>query len=129
MRRTYAIIIISILIVALAAYLYMHFAFLKIKDPKPGDPGPQSDVDLRPLIIAKLKRFVKDGSNGLYNLSIEKLEPDVLQSEFYALNATLTPDTAALTQLDSAKKAPDNIFKISLDSLHITGISPEDFLH
>src|SRR6266496_2271684 len=129
MKRTYSIIIISILVVAIAAYLYVHFAVLKIKDLKPGDAKPQSDIDFRPLIIAKLQQLVKDGSNGLYNLSVEKLEPDILQSELYALNATLIPDTAALTRLDDAKKAPDNVFKISLDSLHVTGISPKDFFH
>jgi len=121
MKRTYYIIIISILIVVIAAYLYVHFTVLKIKDPKPGDSKSQSGMDVRPLLIAKLKQLVKDGSNGLYNLSIEKLDPDVVQSQLNIIHATLVPDTAALTRIDNAKKAPDNVFKISFDSLHIAG--------
>src|SRR6478672_7694068 len=127
MKRTYYFVI-AILIIAIGGYLYIHFSLSQIKDAKHVHPKPQSDIDLRPLIITKLQQIVKEGSNGLYNLSVEKLEPDILQSELNILNATIAPDTAELSRLDIAKKAPDNFFKISFDSLHITGITLKDLL-
>ena len=127
MKRTYYII--AVLIIAAGVYLYLHFSLSQIRDTKRRYPKPQSDIDLRPLIANKLQQLVKEGSNGLYNLSVEKIEPDILQSKLDMLNATLSPDTAELTRLDMAKKAPDNVFKFSFDSLHITGITLQDLLH
>jgi hypothetical protein len=129
MRRIYYIIIGTISLIAITAYLYIFFSQPKTNNAKHEDIKSKSDIDLRPLIITKLQQLVKEGSNGLYNLSVEKIEPDILRSELIALNATLTPDSTALVKLNNAKKTPDNVFKISFDSLHITGITLEDFLH
>jgi hypothetical protein len=128
MKRIYYIII-AVLIITVGVYLYIHFSLSQIKYANHVHHKPQSDMDLRPLITNKLQQLVKEGSNGLYNLSVEKLEPDILRSELDVLNATLTPDTSELARLDIAKKAPDNVFKFSFDSLHITGITVNDLLH
>ena len=53
----------------------------------------------------------------------------MLASEFDMINVTLTPDPAVLAKLSFAKKAPDDVFKIAFDTLHITGISLLNFLH
>jgi hypothetical protein len=124
-RRPYSIII-AILAIVVSACIYLYF--LKANAPKP-HPQSESPIDLRPLIISKLQQLVKEISEGLYNLSIEKLEPDVLQSQIDVFNATLVPDTAALQRLDKELKAPDDVFKISFSSVHITGLSVLDFLH
>ena len=128
MKRTYYLCI-AVLIIAIGGYLYIHFSLSQIKDAKHGNPKPQSDIDLRPLITTKLQQLVKEGSNNLYTLSVENLEPDILRSQLDILNATLTPDTSELTKLDIAKKAPDNVFKFSFASLHITGITFNDLLY
>lgn len=124
MKRAYYIII-TILLITIAGYFFIS-SFLNSRHN--GDPIPQSNVDVRPLIITKLQQIVKEGSNGLYNLSVEKLEPDVLRSELKVLRGTLTPDSAELMKLDIAKKVPDNVFRISFDSLRISGIAPQDLL-
>ena len=76
-----------------------------------------------------MKELVKDGSGGLYNLSIGNIDVDFAASAFDIINASLTPDSAALAALNMAKKAPDDVFKIAFDTLHIKGISLADFLH
>src|SRR3954464_15888217 len=119
MKRTVYIIIATVVFLAAAGLLYIHFSSKQSKDPKLQIPKAQSAVDLRPLIVKKLQQLVKDGSDGLYDLSIEKLEPDISKSQLDVINAKLTPDSAALQKLDSAKKAPDDIYKISLQALHI----------
>lgn len=125
-RKSIFIIIIGILAVSISAYIYLHF--LKANAPGPRSQS-KSQIDLRPLIISKLQQLVKESSEGLYNLSIERLEPDVLQSKIDIFNASLVPDTATLQRLDKELKAPDDVFKISFRSMHITGLSVLDFLH
>ncbi len=126
MKRTPYVVIIAILILVACAYIYLHVS--KANNPQPVAKS-ESPIDLRPLIISKLQQLVKDGSEGLYTLSVEKLEPDVLLSKIDVFNATLVPDTAALQRLDKELNAPDDIFQISFTSLHITGLSVLDFLH
>ena len=57
------------------------------------------------------------------------MDADVSASAFDIINASLIPDSAALAALNIAKKAPDEVFKVAFDTLHITGISLLDFLH
>ncbi|MEO6454103.1 MAG: hypothetical protein ABIN97_08535, partial [Ginsengibacter sp.] len=79
MKKLY-LIIIALLILIATAYLYLRYDFLKTKDFKPDNSKSATAVDLRPAIIAKLQQLVKDGSNGLYKLSIDELNPDVISS-------------------------------------------------
>jgi hypothetical protein len=123
------LIISIILILLISGYVWLRFSLLKTKNIKPDYSKEKSVIDLRPLVIAKMQQLVKDGSGGLYNLSIAEINPAVMASEFDIINATLTPDSAALAALNVAKKAPDDVFKLSFDTLHITGISLLDFLH
>ena len=118
-----------ILVIVISGYLLLRFYFLKTKTIQPDYSNAKSVTDLRPLVIAKLEQLVKDGSGGLYNLSIEKVNANVASSAFDMINATLIPDSAVLAKLNLAKKAPDDVFKIAFDTLHITGISLLNFLH
>jgi hypothetical protein len=127
-KRHYIIIIAIIVIIAGVAALYIYIKKLNREYPKAGDAKSQSVVDVRPLIAAKLKQLVKDGSDSLYNLSIGRVVPDILGAELDLYNVTLIPDSTALMKLDSAQKAPDDIFKISLRVLHIDGITINDFM-
>ena len=55
----------------------IRFSVLQSRDFKPDTTKSKSILDLRPQLIAKLQQLVKDGSNGLYNLSIGKIEPHI----------------------------------------------------
>jgi hypothetical protein len=124
------IIIISILLVLIiGGYLFIRYHFLKVKNFKPDNSKAKNLLDLRPAIIAKLQQVVKDGSNGLYILSIQKLDIDVVTSEIDAINASITVDTAAMKRLDSLKKLPDDIFKIKFASLHVDGLGIQDLIN
>ena len=129
MKRAYYIITILSIIIIISTYLIIRFSILKTNQPKPDISKSESIIDLRPLMIAKLQQIVKTGSDGLYNLSIEKLEPDILQSTVNIFNLKLIPDSIAYKKLDSLKKAPDDVFKFSFNTLRITGINVDDFLH
>lgn len=129
MKLKYYIIIVLLVVSIAGGLWYLKSSKLKKSDPPTGASKSKPIVDLRPLIAKKLQQLVKEGSDGLYNLKMEKLVPDVLQGELDIYNASLTPDSAALKKLDSAQKAPDDIFKISLKELHIDGITINDILN
>ncbi|WP_150416915.1 hypothetical protein [Ginsengibacter hankyongi] len=118
-----------VLFIIISAYVYTRYNFLKAKNFKPDQSRAKNILDLRPAIIAKLQQVVKDGSDGLYVLSIQKLGIDVLAAKLDAANASITVDTVAMLQLDKLKKLPDDIFKIKFASLHIDGIGLEDLIN
>ncbi|MEO7292635.1 MAG: hypothetical protein ABIW34_06005, partial [Ginsengibacter sp.] len=108
--------------------MYLRFGYLKTKDFKPDTSKEKNVIDLRPSIIAKLQQLVKDGSNGLYNLSVEKLDPNLLSSKLDISNASLNIDTAAMHHLDSLHLLPDDIFTFHLSTVHVDGIGIDDLL-
>jgi len=126
--KTIFIIAIILLLLTGVGYFYIRQHVLKANDFKPDKTKAESILDLRPSIIAKLQQWVKDGSNGLYILSLEKIEPDILASKLDVVDGVITADTAALHQLDLTKQLPDDIFKIKFHALHIDGLSIKDLL-
>jgi hypothetical protein len=102
---------------------------LRSKDFKPDTSKSKSILDLRPALIAKLRQLVKDGSDGLYNLSIGEIEPHVSSGGVDMITVKIIPDSVTLLKLKSTPDAPDEVFKISIDSFHIDGIGIEDLLH
>jgi hypothetical protein len=107
------IILISVVIVISGGLLYLKF---------------RSSTDFEPLIKEKLQQLVKDGSDGLYKLDVERINVDVLNSQVIVLNASLTIDSARLAQLEQQQQAPNDVYIIAFKSLVIEGIGPDDLL-
>lgn len=128
MKIIYRVILI-VLFLVICGYLFIRFSFLKTKTVKADNSKAKNIVDLRPQIIAKLQELVKNGSHGLYNLSIDSIEPHVLDAKMDVFKVTLTPDSAALKKLDAEHILSDDVFKISFHSLHIDGFGVDDLLH
>ena len=130
-RKRLRLLIVIFLVLALTAFIFIRFSLLSsTKNYKAtSKQTATSPIDLRPAIIAKLQSLIKTGSDGLYDLSIQKIEPDILASTVDVYGAKLTPNAQALKLLDSIKKAPDDVFTVTLDSLHISGINIDDLLH
>lgn len=130
--------VISLLVIICGGFLYLKYGILKTNDTKPVNfntsqtdttsEKKSSILDLRPAIIAKIQQLVKEGSDGLYNLSIQKIDPDLLSSKLDVINGSLTVDTAAMQRLDASKKLPDDIFQLNFQLLHIDGIGINDML-
>lgn len=113
----------------IGGYIYLRYGILKAKDFKVDTAKEKNAVDLRPSIIAKLQQLVKDGSNGLYVLSVEKIEPDVLAAKAEVINASIHVDTTAMQRLNSLHLLPDDIFTFHFKSLHIDGFGINDLLN
>lgn len=128
MARKYYIIIAVIILIVAGAIVYLYFA-KKSNKQVAGASGSQSVVDLRPLIAEKLQQLIKEGSDSLYSLSMEKIVPDVVNGELDVLDGALEIDSAVMKKLDSLKKAPDDVFRITFHHLHIDGITIADMLN
>ena len=138
MKKIILIIAVSLFVIISGGFLYLKYGILKTNDVKPPDSiaseatdsseKKSSILDLRPAIIAKIQQLVKNGSDGLYNLSIQKIDPDLLSSKLDVIDGVIAVDTAAMQRLDASKKLPDDIFHINFHLLHIDGIGINDML-
>ena len=138
MKKIILIIAVSLFVIISGGFLYLKYGILKTNDVKPPDSiasqatdsseKKSSILDLRPAIIAKIQQLVKNGSDGLYNLSIQKIDPDLLSSKIDVIDGVIAVDNAAMQRLDASKKLPDDIFHINFHLLHIDGIGINDML-
>ena len=99
-------------------------------DAKPASTAPTSleaAIDLRPSIIAKINEVINKGSDGLYSFTTKDMTLDVLTGTVHFLEPKLTPDLSKLPLLEEQRKAPDDVFTISLNSLTVEGIGLKDF--
>ncbi len=102
-----------VLVIAASALLYLKF---------------RKSTDFEPLIKAKLQELVKDGSNGLYTLEMDKIEVDVLSSKVNVSGAKLSIDSSRLQSLDTSGMLPADIFNIKIAAINIDGINIDDVL-
>jgi hypothetical protein len=136
MKKLYILFLITAALL-IGGYLFVRFylqADIRKSRNKLGDtvstsPGnPDSTVDLRPLFIAKIQQVVKEGSKGLYNITIDSMEVDMLQSQVILQNVNVTHNPKVLKLLDSLKQAPGDVFKLSFDTLKINGVNLDDVI-
>ncbi len=113
LKRAAPIAAIIVVAIVLSIFLYLRF---------------RKSTDFEPLIKEKLVTLVSKATNGLYILSISNIEVDVLSSTVTASGISMLPDSARMAELDSARLLPDDIFKLTVDGLTITGLSPTDFI-
>ncbi|MBE7174416.1 MAG: hypothetical protein INR73_27845 [Williamsia sp.] len=125
--KTKAIVFSVMVLLVAAGFGYIYFAKRKLSPQTAARSA--SPIDITPLLVAKLQSLVLQSSDSLYHLTIEQLQPDILASQVQAFHISLIPDSAVLLTLDRAKKAPDDVFTLSFDTLRITGINAIDFLH
>ncbi|RYF90130.1 MAG: hypothetical protein EOO03_04375 [Chitinophagaceae bacterium] len=85
--------------------------------------------DFEGAIKTRLAKLVHKASEGLYALSIEDIEIDLLGSTITAHNVHLTPDSVRQIVLDKYSKLPDDILTISVRKILIKGISPADLIN
>jgi len=108
--------IVFLVFILLIAGVFLYLKFRKSKD-------------FEPLIKAKLQALVKDASNGLYVLNIDKIDVDIVDSKIKVHNAELLIDSARLKVLNEQGIAPADVYKISLSDLDIDGLDITDLLN
>jgi len=127
-------LIIGVLVVSAYVYVRQSLATPGFNPPAatqaaaaPTKPG-ESSLDLKPKLVEKLQQLVKQGSNGLYNLFVHELQPDILNSTVSIKKASLVPDTAAMKNLEKSGTLPKQVFKIETEAIRINGLGLKDLL-
>lgn len=128
MSRKFLSILLAIIFISAAVFLYLKYRILKAPDFNPVVSKKETVLDLRPQLIAKLQQLVKDGSSGLYKLSVEQVTPDLAASTVQIQHGTIEIDSIILASLDKEGKLPDDIFKVSFSDVYITGLGLADFI-
>lgn len=135
MMKKISLIFLVIGVIAIGAYVFVRhslkapgFTPVEAKEPAAETKHEETVLDLRPKLIEKLQQLVKQGSNGLYNLFVHEINPDVLNSTVGISHAMLVPDTAALKEFEKTNRLPPEIFKIESDSIWINGLGIKDIL-
>jgi hypothetical protein len=130
-KITVVFVIIGLLVIS--GYVYVRTSLTTPGfEPPPGQGAaaqtkpPETVLDLKPKLVQKLQQLVKEGSNGLYNLYVRELKPDIVNSTVSISDASLVPDTAAMKKLESSGQLPDEIFKIETDAITIDGLGIND---
>lgn len=104
-RRWPFVLIASILITAASGY-YFYNKYL-------------ADNRWKPLLQEQLKELVLKSSNGLYHIEYSGFDLNVASGNVTLTNFRLLPDTQAYKKLVALKKAPDNLFILSVEKLSI----------
>lgn len=112
MKKKHLFLLLALLLAG-GAFFYLRIGKLK---------------DFEPRLIATLQSLVRKGTDSLYQLSIEKMQVDVVNAKIHLVNVSFRVDSTVLLKLDSAKGAPQDLFSISVNALTINGLGPADLL-
>ncbi|MFN0292887.1 hypothetical protein [Pedobacter helvus] len=79
---------------------------------------------IKPIVQSELGAIVKKATNGLYDISFEKVAVNPLTGNASLTTVSLVPDTIVYQKLVSQKKAPNNLYIIKLQKLSIKNFHP-----
>ncbi|PJJ83822.1 hypothetical protein [Mucilaginibacter auburnensis] len=81
-----------------------------------------ADNRWKPILQAKLKEMVQQSSDSLYRIEYSDFDVSLASGDVTLSDFKLVPDTAVYNKLVSNKKAPDNLFMLSVNKLTIKNI-------
>ncbi|MDB5030405.1 hypothetical protein [Mucilaginibacter sp.] len=107
--RTWPIVVLTmILLLSLAVwYFYRHYL---------------ADNRWKPLLQAQLKELVLRSSDSLYHIEYSDFDLNITSGNATLSDFKLVPDTLVYQKLVAAKKAPDNLFILSVKKLSIKNV-------
>jgi hypothetical protein len=79
----------------------------------------------KPLLQQQLKELVLKSSDSLYHIEYSDFDLNIASGNITLSNFRLLPDTLAYQKLVALKKAPDNLFILSVEKLSIKNIGAQ----
>lgn len=76
----------------------------------------------KPIVEDHLYELVENSTDGLYTLSYEDLDFKLMLGNAKIIGVRLTPDSTVYHKMVEEQKAPDNVYKVALDELSISGL-------
>ena len=81
-------------------------------------------VKLRPVIMKELKDLVLNSTDSLYRIEFSTVNTNFLLGNASVSNVKIIPDTNIFNKLIKLKRAPNNIYEVSLKKLTIRNFHP-----
>jgi hypothetical protein len=74
---------------------------------------------LKPFLAEKIRKEVSKQSKGLYQVRFSDLDFNLFSGKVYLKNIELIPDTPTYTHFIAVKTAPDQLFRLKIETLQI----------
>jgi len=82
------------------------------------------NVKSRPILTSRIKTLLYQSTDSLYKISFSKVSTNVLTGSATLYNVKITPDINRYNQLVALKKAPNNLYSVSLKKLQVKHFHP-----
>ncbi|HEY0244278.1 MAG TPA: hypothetical protein VGC01_01835, partial [Mucilaginibacter sp.] len=107
--RTWPIVVLAVLLIfsVTGYYFYSHYF---------------SGNKWKPLLQEKLKELVLRSTDSLYHIEYSDFDLDIASSNATLSDFKLVPDLVVYQKLVARKKAPDNLFTLTVKKLSIKNV-------
>ncbi|WP_431293257.1 hypothetical protein [Pedobacter sp. P26] len=82
------------------------------------------NVKSRPILTDRIKTLLYKSTDSLYTISFTKVSTNVFTGNATLQNVKITPDTNRFKQLIALKRAPNNLYTVSLKKLVVKRFHP-----
>lgn len=82
------------------------------------------NVKSQPILTDRIKTLLYKSTDSLYKISFSKVSTNILTGSATLYNVKITPDTNRFNQLIGLKRAPNNLYTISLKKLQVKHFHP-----
>jgi hypothetical protein len=82
------------------------------------------NVKSRPILTDRIKTLLYKSTDSLYTISFTKVSTNVITGNATLQNVKITPDTNRFKQLIALKRAPNNLYTVSLKKLVVRRFHP-----
>lgn len=82
------------------------------------------NVKSRPMLTSRIKTLLYTSTDSLYTISFTKVSTNILTGNATLQNVKITPDTNRFKQLIALKRAPNNLYTVSLKKLVVKHFHP-----
>ena len=82
------------------------------------------NVKSRPMLTSRIKTLLYTSTDSLYTISFTKVSTNILTGNATLQNVKIIPDTNRFKQLIALKRAPNNLYTVSLKKLVVKHFHP-----
>lgn len=82
------------------------------------------NVKSRPLLTAQIKTLLNKSTDNLYTISFSKVSTNILTGSATLQNVKIIPDTNRYKELVALKRAPNNLYTVTLKKLAVKHFHP-----
>lgn len=82
------------------------------------------NVKSRPMLTGRIKTLLYKSTDSLYNITFSKVSTNIFTGNATLQNVKIIPDTNRYKQLVALKRAPNNLYQVSLKKLVVRHFHP-----